>query len=470
MKNLLVTSLLIFFSFISLYSQNSHYWTQQYGNKSLLLSGAVTGSVTDLGAVYYNPGFLSLQDSATSFVITAKLFQFTNVKLENGLGENVDLKKNNFGNLSGLIAGIFKLNFMPKSKFAYSVLTRRTNNIDLDYKSQSNFDVLPISPGTEDFSSDIVLNHESKEIWGGVSWSYPLNNHMSIGISNFVTLSNTNSLLNIDLNTLASDNHVVALNRIRQYDYLNFGLILKAGFALKYPKFSAGISITVPKINIWGTGFMYTQGIKAGTGANYTLLEEDYYESDYQENIPVYLKSPLSISIGTGFIFNKFTLHLSSEWFNKVNKYKVLEPTVFLGQSSGEPVINNVVDELQTVINTGIGVKYNLNKNYNLYMGFSTDFSAASPDSKTFTDLSNEIYNSSLKGNIYHFSGGTVLELNKLFLTLGLAYSHSINDLAPPVDLPEGPSSSNNLEEIASLKVSSWKLLLGFAIKPSDKN
>jgi hypothetical protein len=470
MKTLLVTLLLIFLSATSLYSQNSHYWTQQYGNESLLLSGAVTGSVTDLGAVYYNPGFLSLQDSASSFVITAKLLQFTNVQLENGLGENVDLKKNNIGNSSGLIAGILKLNFMPKSKFVYSVLTRRTNNIDFDYKSQTNFDVLPISPGTEDFSSDIVLNLESSETWGGISWSYPLNNHISIGISNYMAISYTNSLLSIDLNTLTSDKHVVALNRIRQYDYLNFGMIWKAGFALKYPKFSAGISITAPKINIWGTGYMYTQGIKAGTGTDYTLLEEDYYESDYQEDISVLLKSPLSISIGTGFTLNKFTFHLNSEWFNKVNKYKVMEPTVFLGQSSGEPVINNVVDELQTVVNAGIGIKYNLKQNHNLYMGFSTDFSAASPDSKTFTNLSSEIYNSSLKGNIYHFSGGTVLEYNKLFLTVGLAYNYGINYLASPVDLPDSQASSNNLEEITSLKVSSWKLLLGFAIKPSDKN
>ena len=215
---------------------------------------------------------------------------------------------------------------------------------------------------------------------------------------------------------------------------------------------------------------MYTKGIMAGTGPDYTENAEDYFESDFQKSIPVKLKSPLSIGIGTGFTLSKFTFHLSSEWFNKVNKYMVMEPEVFIGQSSGEPVINNVVDELIMVINAGMGIKYNLNQNYDLYMGFSTDFSAASPDSKTFTDLSSEIYNSSMKGNIYHFSGGTVLEFNKLFMTLGFAYNYGINYLAPPVDLPDSQASANNLEEIASLKVSSWKLLLGFAIKPFNKN
>ena len=120
MRTLFVTSLLIFLSAACLFSQSSHYWTQQYGNKSLLLGGAVIGSVTDLGAVYYNPAFLALQDNASSFVITAKLLQFTNVKMENGLGENIDLEKNQLGNSSGLVAGIFKLKFMPKSKFAFA--------------------------------------------------------------------------------------------------------------------------------------------------------------------------------------------------------------------------------------------------------------------------------------------------------------------------------------------------------------
>ncbi len=465
MKPRLITSLLIFLSATGLYSQNSHYWTQQYGNKSLLLSGAVTGSVTDLGAVYYNPGFLALQDDSSSLVITAKLLQFTNVKMEDGLGENIDLEKRNLGNASGLIAGIFKLKFMPRSKFAYATFTRRTQNMDLVYKNQSNFDVLPVSPGTEDFSGDVVLNFASNEIWGGVAWSYPLNEHIGVGISNYMAISYTNSLLSIELNTLTSDKHVVALNRIRQYDYLNFGMIWKAGFALKYPKFSAGISMTAPKINLWGKGFMYTQGIMAGTGPGYTEKEGDYYESDYQKNIPVVLKSPFSISIGAGCTLNKFTFHLSSEWFNAVNKYIVMEPEVFIGQTSGEAVINNVVDEMQMVVNAGMGINYNLNRTYDLYMGFSTDFSAASPDSKTFTDLASEIYNSSMQANIYHFSGGTVLEFNKLYLTLGMAYNYGIDYLSPPVNLPDGQINLNNPEETATLRVSTWKLLLGFAFR-----
>jgi len=107
------------------------------------------------------------------------------------------------------------------------------------YKDHRDIDVLPVYPGTEDFTSDIVLKHDGDEVWGGVAWSRPLNAHTSIGIGNFMAVSYTYSLLSIDLNALTSDMHVVSLDRVRQYDYLNLGMIWKFGLAMKYPNFTA---------------------------------------------------------------------------------------------------------------------------------------------------------------------------------------------------------------------------------------
>jgi len=458
-----------FLSFISmgwLGAQTAHYWSQQYGNRSLLLGGAVIGSVDDIGAVYYNPGFLVFQENAESFVITAKVLQFTSVRMDNGLGEDIDLEKNQLGNSSGLVAGTFRLNFLPQSRFAYVALTRHSRTIDLRYRNQQSFDILPMNPGVEDFTSDIVLNLDGTEIWGGIAWSHPLGEHLSMGISNYMAVSHIHSLLNIDLNAQGVDQDVMVLNRIRNYDYLHFGMIFKGGLALKYPKFTAGLVITPPKINIFGRGYMYTKTVVAGTQTGYVNFEEDFYESGYQQDIPVVLKSPWAIGAGAGYALQKFSFHLSTEWFSKVDKYTVMEPEVFIGQSSGEAVINRVVDELYMVINAGLGIKYQLNENYDLYMGFSTDFSAASPDSKTFADLESEIYNSSNQANFYHFSGGTVFNLNRLHITLGLAYNYGIDYLEPPVELPDSQVLSENESSPTSLKISNWRLLLGFAIDP----
>ena len=67
-------------------AQDAHYWTEQYGNKSTLMSGSVVGSVDDLGAMYYNPARLALQDDPT-FLISAKAYQNVSLKVKDGIGE-----------------------------------------------------------------------------------------------------------------------------------------------------------------------------------------------------------------------------------------------------------------------------------------------------------------------------------------------------------------------------------------------
>ena len=49
-------------------AQDSHYWTEQFGNRAYLLSGAVVGDPADLSAVYYNPGGLSLNNAKEFFL------------------------------------------------------------------------------------------------------------------------------------------------------------------------------------------------------------------------------------------------------------------------------------------------------------------------------------------------------------------------------------------------------------------
>jgi len=58
------------------YAQNGHYWTQQYGTKSMLLSGSAIGGVSDLGAIYYNPARLSQIDNP-AFLLSADVFEYS---------------------------------------------------------------------------------------------------------------------------------------------------------------------------------------------------------------------------------------------------------------------------------------------------------------------------------------------------------------------------------------------------------
>ena len=49
-------------------AQDANYWTNQYGSRSMILGGAVIGSVLDISGTYYNPGGLSLIEDPDVFL------------------------------------------------------------------------------------------------------------------------------------------------------------------------------------------------------------------------------------------------------------------------------------------------------------------------------------------------------------------------------------------------------------------
>ena len=51
---------LLIFCFIIQVKSQTNYKYENFGNRSILLNGNVTGSVDDLGATYYNPARLAL--------------------------------------------------------------------------------------------------------------------------------------------------------------------------------------------------------------------------------------------------------------------------------------------------------------------------------------------------------------------------------------------------------------------------
>ena len=70
-------------------AQDSHYWFDQFGNRALLLSGAVVGDPADLSSVYYNPGGLSLVDQ-TELLLAGLVISIGNTTLEDAVGPGAD--------------------------------------------------------------------------------------------------------------------------------------------------------------------------------------------------------------------------------------------------------------------------------------------------------------------------------------------------------------------------------------------
>jgi len=195
--------------------QSGNHWTEQFGNRSMLLSGAVIGSVSDLGLVFYNPARLALVEKP-AFVVTAKGYQWDRFKLENGLGEGLDLKDTNFGGAPTLAAGAFSLPFLEGHKFAYAFLTRRRDDTDVFLRTERYGDVLQGFPGEEFFSGTVDILTTMKEDWMGLSWAHTLGGgRWSVGLSSFYYNLKRKSELALNLRARTEANDIIVLTRAR---------------------------------------------------------------------------------------------------------------------------------------------------------------------------------------------------------------------------------------------------------------
>ena len=89
-------------------AQQSNYKFNNFGNRSILLVGNVTGSVSDIGLTYYNPSFLANTENV-GISLNAKAYQLESFKLNNILNEDSSLKSSSFNNASTMAGGIFEV-------------------------------------------------------------------------------------------------------------------------------------------------------------------------------------------------------------------------------------------------------------------------------------------------------------------------------------------------------------------------
>ena len=95
MKRLFLISLILgSHAFKLVIPQDGHYWSDNYGNRSMLLSGTVNASVEDLGLVFYNPARLGMIENP-AFAISAKVYEWRTLKVEEN-SEEIELKNSSF--------------------------------------------------------------------------------------------------------------------------------------------------------------------------------------------------------------------------------------------------------------------------------------------------------------------------------------------------------------------------------------
>ncbi len=158
-----------------------NYKFENFGDRSMLLNGNVTGSVNDLGATYYNPSRLTTIEEPL-FSINGKVYQLNTIKLDNLTASGHTISDSDFAGLPRMVAGTFRLKWLPNSYLAYSFLTRQRTDLNVAYATGlQTSDIIAGQEGDETYQGQVAINNKVNEEWYGASWATKINEKLSFG-------------------------------------------------------------------------------------------------------------------------------------------------------------------------------------------------------------------------------------------------------------------------------------------------
>jgi hypothetical protein len=400
-----------------------------------------------LGATFYNPGNLSLTDDP-NFLFTARVFEFSSLQVDPENTKINDVGTTSFKPSPSFVVANLTADWLGKNRIAFSFLTRQT----MDLRLKTRFD------GTDDnnsLSNEFTMDLGLYDFWAGITWSYPFEKKLGIGITQYIGTRSYTSRNEVNLKTSDSLDRVSAVSGITAYEYLDFRILWKVGIGLILEPIRFGLTITTPSISLFGSGS--TDINLSGSGLEYNNGGDrnDFLISNYQEDLPSTYNSPFSIGLGVGYKFGQFKIHIATEYYSNVPKYSILSTELFNSQTGNLTGSNDLTAAADYVLNYGVGLQMYINPRFTLYGAFTTDFSAYAKGEETNSSVS--------RWDLYHVTAGAAFTWDKLEITSGVATSFANDDIVFPNIIPATNDESGIMFPKQSAKLSSFriKLILG---------
>ncbi|HVG64296.1 MAG TPA: hypothetical protein VNA24_37390 [Hyalangium sp.] len=389
-------------------AQDAHYWTQQFGNRAWLLGGAFVGNPDDISAVYYNPGAIALLDSP-ELELTGSVYELTRLRVENGLGPGRDITLTRTDALPSLIAGSAQFGFLGKSKLAYSLITRQSFSFRLESRETIPGAELESLPGLDQLAADASLDENVGEYWAGLTWAYPLGEHLGVGITGFGAWRDHETRTQVLAQGFGSDGRTLLATLGRDFNLHHVRLLAKLGLSYQNGPWAAGLAVTTPSLAIWGTAQAGYERAMNEQGFELTSIPTPVF--NFQDSLSPEFRSPWSLALGISRSLGDFTLHLAAEGFARQTPFKLIDSDPFSPQGSPEVIDPDFYFGLAPVINVALGAEQRLGEKVRAYVSAHTDFSAVTqtPDR-----------NALLAGwDIYHLSFGVHFTAGRSRITVG---------------------------------------------------
>lgn len=436
-------------------AQVNNYWTQQYGTRSNLLGGAVIGSVSDMSAVYYNPGAIALFKDP-SILLSAQVYDYAAIKLEGGADEGKPLKTSSIRPAADLLAGTLTFGWLGDHKLAYSLLTREQSDIDIEGRKNS---IAAATGALAASGGELIFSNNLKDLWAGLTWSHLLGKNVGIGLSSYLAIRDQKRRTQVLAEALRPQGEVASSILINQFEYENYRALWKAGLGCNFSPLSFGLTITTPSVGLFGSGSALYNAAVSGLDLDGDGNPENFLAGNYQEEVESQYHTSWAVGAGAAYRLGKTRIHLSAEWFDAVDQFTVLATKDFVAQSTGDTLSNPLTHELQEVLNYGIGIDFAMREHFTLYGSFATDFSGAVPGTETNLAIT--------KLDVYNVAAGAAFTVARWELTLGGAYAFGSDEFGRALNFAQSDEDNPVAESLrnANLSYRRIKLMFGFSYK-----
>jgi len=434
MRYLLLIAL-AFFSTAMLKSQDSHYWTNQYGTQSWLLGGAVVGSTTDLSSTYYNPGALALYPD-TSAVQSAITLNWTRSTITT-TNSDFRLRSGNAEPLPTLVAINLPVQLFGSRSLVVSYLKRTDVSLDLDGSSTG------MLSQTSALSISGAIVRDLNDSWFGLTWSRNLDHVHAIGVTTYV--STVSSEYSSIISSATLDNGRASSASLNEYEsYGTARVLAKLGYYYDGSPLSVGVTITTPALHLLTTRgeTRISQFVQVGDSMT-------TFYGDKQKGLAADYRTPLSIAIGATWRSATTSVYVTAEWFSGLNAYRPLIPAPFRSVLPDTTLTYGEIINRYAVLNVAIGMKTQITDRTSFYLSLIRDGSYL----RAVETGSNSIVNYDL----YHGTVGWNFTIDPLEITAGGIIGGGYINAAPSseyaefINLPPGTRVNRQLLRIGAI-------------------
>lgn len=413
-------------------AQDAHYWTYGYGPIGQLTEGVLVGGVSDLSAVYYNPGALALLDKPR-FVVGLTSVEFANIEVPDIAGDRLDADQMVFDIVPSILAGQVGGDG-GDDRFAFAFLSRHDSDWDLGLSSAN------VSAARPDASAGFGrVRQRLVEYWVGGAWSHRFSDRVAVGVSPFLAYRAQRSRRSVELEDITGGaSRAVFVGRDHEYNHVR--VLAKAGLAFRPGDWQLGLSVTAPGFGVWSQGKVVWNASATGD------LQSPLLSASTQSGLDATYRAPWSVAGGASYRRGGTAIHSTLEWFSAVDAYEILAPEPAPIAGSAETVDLTYRGESDGVVCYGIGLEQRLGERVVLFAGAAHNESAYVPQRDSFAAW-----------DLTDVTAGLTLATGRATLAFGVGYAWGSN----PVEQAVTPPGQSGPVVAGEAHFSRWTISFG---------